>query len=86
MEVCDAVMSSWCFLGVKHTWVLCQMVCVSISKESWVVWQVRSTSFKLIARLLDFEEKWENKFKIRYKHGLSDCKCLISFLWVMGLV
>ena len=45
------------FLGVKHSCLLWKMVCISISKRIGVVWTIKSTSFQLIARLLDFEEK-----------------------------
>ena len=42
--------------------------------------RVRSTSSRLIAMLLDFEEKWEHGSKMKYKHGLSDCKDLDKLL------
>ena len=46
-----------------------------ISNEKvFVLGRVRSTSSRLIAMLLDFEEKWEHGSKMKYKHGLSDCK------------
>ena len=51
------------FLGVKNSCNLLQMVCISISKRIGVHWQVRSTSYKLLARLLDFQEKRETKFQ-----------------------
>ena len=51
------------FLGVNPLSILWQMVCISIRKRIGVVWTIRSTSFQLIARLLDFEEKWETKFQ-----------------------
>ena len=32
-------------------------------QKARVLWRFRSTSYKLIAMLLDFQEKWENKFQ-----------------------
>ena len=52
---CDSEL--FVFLGVKPSCILWQMVCISISKRIEVVWTIRSTSFQLISRLLDFEEK-----------------------------
>ena len=34
--------------------------------------RVRNTRYRLIAMLLDFEEKWEYGSKMKYNHGLSD--------------
>ena len=33
--------------------------------------RVRSTRSRVMALLLDFEEKWKYSFKEKYKHGLS---------------
>ena len=33
--------------------------------------RIRSTRYRLMAMLLDFEEKWKYSFKAKYKHGLS---------------
>ena len=51
------------FSGLKHAWDLWKITCVCISKMSWVLERVRGTSYRLIAMLPDFKEKWENKFQ-----------------------
>ena len=50
------------FLGLKHAWYLWKMTCVCIRKRVLGLLKVMSTSYKQFAMLLDFQEKWENKF------------------------
>ena len=46
-----------------------------ISNEKVLVLErVRSIRYRLNAMLLDFGKKWGHGSKMKYKHGLSDCK------------
>ena len=48
--------------------------------------EVRKARYRLMAMLLDFEEKWQYGSKMKYKHGLSLWEALDMFLLPLTLL